>query len=267
MDAGVQLAEVLSVCRAVLDRPLLGAYLHGSAALGMLHPDSDLDVLAVVERALTNTEKRELVNGLKNVSEYPAATRRPVEVTVVVHDEIRPWRYPPRMDLQYGEWLRDTFEGDDGPWEARPAPDLASLITMVILADRPLFGPPPAGVFDLVPAEDYIDAIVTGIDGLVTDLEWDTRNVVLTLVRIWSTVSTGAIRSKDAAAAWACARLPAAHWSVVDRARRAYLGEITDDWGDELPSAGRCVEHLLVRINDRLAEPSTLPTSIRVART
>jgi streptomycin 3"-adenylyltransferase len=221
----------------------------------------------VVHTSLSDVERRALVNALKVVSEYPAATRRPVEVTVVVHDDIRPWRYPPRMDVQYGEWLREEFEGDDGPWSARPAPDVASLITMVLLADRPLFGPPAADLFEPVPAEDYFEAVTAGIEDLVADLEWDTRNVVLTLVRIWSTISTGSIRSKGTAAAWACARLPAEHGSIVDRARRSYLGEIADDWRDDLAAASLCVSHLRSTIDELLAPPHTLPTSIGLART
>jgi hypothetical protein len=46
------------------------------------------------------------------------------------------------------------------------------------------------------------------LPSLVADLESDTRNVLLTLARMWTTVATGRIVSKDAAAAWALERLP-----------------------------------------------------------
>jgi hypothetical protein len=50
-------------------------------------------------------------------------------------------------------------------------------------------------------------------------LPWNTRNVVLTLPRIWSAVATDNVLSKDSAAAWALPRLPEEHRPVLERAR------------------------------------------------
>jgi streptomycin 3"-adenylyltransferase len=126
-----------------------------------------------------------------------AGGRRPVELTIVVEGHIRPWRYPPQFDFQYGEWLREEFaRGTIAPGPTT-SPDLASLLTMVRLHSTPLLGPRAAAGLDPVPRADYLRAIVAGIEGLIEDLDWDARNVLLTLARIWSTVATGAIRSKD----------------------------------------------------------------------
>ena len=241
--------------RDVLGPDVVGAYLHGSAVLGGLRPRSDLDVLVVSRRRTTRVEKQRLVDRLLAVSGgEPPGPPRPVELTIVVESEIRPWRYPPRFDFQYGEWLRSEFErGNVEPWPAAN-PDLASLITMVLLGNRPLLGPPPAEVFDPVPRGDYNSAIVGGIDALLHDLEWDTRNVILTLARIWSTVATGDVRSKDDAAAWALARLPEEHRAVLERARAVYLGEEDERW-DDLESWVRPHADYDVGEIERLASP------------
>ena len=42
----------------------------------------------------------------------------------------------------------------------------------------------------------------------MADLEGDVRNVLLTLARVWFTLETGTIASKDVAADWAITRLP-----------------------------------------------------------
>ena len=84
--------------------------------------------------------------------------------------------------------------------QPEPAPDLSILITMV-LQNAVLFGPPPAQLLDPVPHDDLIRGAVAGIPHLLSDLESDTRNVLLTLARIWTTLQTGQLRSKDAAAA------------------------------------------------------------------
>jgi streptomycin 3"-adenylyltransferase len=229
-----QIDRIVSLVRDVLGEDAVGAYLHGSAVLGGLRPDSDIDVLVVSRRVTTPEEKRVLIDRLLAISGRgdPSGNARSVELTIVVESDIRPWRYPPRYDFQYGDWLRAQFRrGELTPWRT-PNPDLALLITMVLLGNHALFGPAPAEVFDPVPQEDVIRAILEGIPGLLEDLDSDTRNVVLTFARIWMTVATGVIRSKDAAADWALARLPEEHRPVLARARANYLGEEEERWDD-----------------------------------
>ena len=36
-------------------------------------------------------------------------TLRAIEVTLVVHDDIIPWRYPAKRELQFGEWQRNDI--------------------------------------------------------------------------------------------------------------------------------------------------------------
>ena len=231
-SAQAQTEAVLGLVGGVLGTDVAGAYLHGSAVLGGLRPHSDLDVLVVANRPMTGGERRTLGDGLLALSRYPARDGlRPVELTVVVRSAVRPWRHPPEREFQYGEWLRDGFERGEVPPPA-PDADLAPLITMVRLADRPLLGPPPADLLDPVPRGDLARAMTAGVPDLLDDLETDTRNVVLTLARIWSTLVTGEIRSKDAAADWALARLPHEHRPVLARARSIYLGGDEEHWDD-----------------------------------
>lgn len=246
-----QIDQVLTGVRGVLGPDLVGAYLHGSAALGGLHPRSDIDLFVVSTRRTTLEEKRCLVEHLLAVS---GGGPRPIELTIVVESEIRPWRYTPTMDFQYGEWLRGAFEsGDLEPWQTTTNPDLASLITMVLLGNRPLFGPPPAEILDAVPRSAHVEAMVAGIEPLLDDLASDTRNVLLTLARIWSSVDTGKVRSKDEAAAWALARLPEEHRAVLARARAIYLGEQEERWDDLRPNARAHADHVVGEI-ERLSQ-------------
>jgi predicted nucleotidyltransferase len=206
----------------VVGEILVGAYLHGSAVLGGLRPRSDVDVIAVITRRTTSDEQRALVDLLLTVSRRP----RPIEFELVVESEIRPWRYPPRFDFHYSELWRGEFEsGKLEPWTRRTNRDLASVITMTLVGDKPLFGPPPAEVFEPVPRRDYIDAVLRDTQTVDEHMEWDTRNVVLTLARIWSAVATSEVYAKDQAAAWALPRLPEEHRPVLEAARAVYRGE------------------------------------------
>jgi Domain of unknown function (DUF4111) len=87
---------------------------------------------------------------------------------------------------------------------------------------------------------------------LLGDLASDTRNVILTLARIWSTVATDVIRSKDEAATWALARLPEEHRAVLARARAIYLGDEQERWEDLEPRVRPHVDYVVAEI-ERLA--------------
>ncbi len=245
-----QIQEIVRLVDLVLGREVIGAYLHGSSVLGGLKPASDVDVLVVAGRRMTDQERRRLLDGLLRLSGSPNQAR-PVELAVVAHPDVRPWRFPPICDFLYGEWLRPDFEAG-GPPEPQPMPDLALLMAMVLAGDHPLTGPPPAQVLDPVPHADVVTASMAGIPGLLRDLDDDTRNVLLTLVRIWFTLATGRLTSKEAAAEWALTRLPSKHRPALEHAQELYLHRRYSEeiWSDELKARARALaDHVVTEIN------------------
>lgn len=241
----------MTLVRDVLGADALGAYLFGSAALGGLKPESDLDVLVLSRRRTERKEKARLVERLLSISgrATPTGRWRRLEVTIVVDDEIRPWRFPPRFDFQYGDWFRRKFEaGELEPWPSTTNGDLATLIAMARVGDSPLFGPRPAQAFEPVPHADLIAAMTGDIPSLLDVLDRDTGNIVLTLTRIWSTATTAEFRSKDAAADWALERLPDEHRAVLARARAVYLGEEEERWDDLREQIRPHADHVVAEI-------------------
>ncbi|MCL3998932.1 aminoglycoside adenylyltransferase family protein [Streptomyces lavenduligriseus] len=234
-----QVQQIVELVGGVLGQDVIGTCLHGSSVLGGLRPASDLDVLVVSRRRMDEQDRRTLLGGLLRISGSRNKVR-PVELTVVVQSQVRPWRYPPTGDFLYGEWLRAEYEAGEVP-QPEPMPDLALLITMALAGDRPLTGPHPAEILDPVPQADLVRASVAGIPGLLDDLDSDTRNVLLTLARIWTTLATGQIKSKDAAADWALARLPPEHRPVLEHARQLYLdcSYSEESWNDALQAQVR----------------------------
>ena len=250
-----QIATVLAMLEETLGPSLLGTYLYGSAVEGGLRPDSDVDLFGVVERRLTADEQRGIIGALLPIS--GRATRRPgwrpIEVTLVVNQDVQPWRYPPRLELHYGEWLRSEFlSGNFAPWRA-DSPDVAILITMVVAQGEALRGPPARELLPSVPRAHVARAMVDELPMLVEDLETDTRNVLLTLARIWMTLMNGEVRAKDVAARWAARRVSTEHRKLLDRARAGYLGEVEDRW-DDVQAVTALADELLDRI-ERAARP------------
>ncbi|MGN9786533.1 hypothetical protein ACTMTF_34280 [Nonomuraea sp. ZG12] len=171
-----QLEQTVGLVRDVVGPELVGTYLHGSSVLGGLCPASDLDVLAVTQASLEEGQRRSLLKGLLEISGLTPEVR-PVELTVGVQSEVRPWRFPPIGDFLYGEWLREDFLAGGTP-QPVPMPDLALVLTMVLAGDRPLTGPRPAEVLAPVPHADLMRASIAGVPELLAELDGDTRNVL-----------------------------------------------------------------------------------------
>lgn len=219
---------------AVLGDAAISTYLYGSAVLGGLRPDSDIDLLVVTRRTMEQGERAALVDALLDLSGRTARRKpgRPIELTVVVRDAVRPWSYPPQEDFQYGEWLRDEYNAGVVPGP-RLNPDLAVLMTLVLNGSIALQGPPAGEVLAPVPDADLMRGSAAGVPALLDEVQTDTRNVLLTLARVWTTLVTGAVSAKDEAADWAITRLPAEHRPPMALAREAYLGQAVVDWEEQ----------------------------------
>lgn len=254
-DAQEQLGAVVALLREVLDDALLGVYPHGSTGRDDLRPTSDLDVLAVVEAAMTGEQRRLLLEGLLDVSGRRARVRpgRPVDLTVMRDAGLRAWRYPPPVEFQYGEWLRDAYESGFLPEAGEDADATVLLVSALAARLPPLHGPALDGLVDEVPAGDLRRATISDMHGLLAELEHDTRDVVLTLARAWTTLATGEVRSKDDAAEWALGRLPAGSTETMDVLRAArddYRGGGEPQWPALLPAARRAADELIRRLED-----------------
>ncbi|MCC7449434.1 MAG: DUF4111 domain-containing protein [Anaerolineae bacterium] len=263
-----QIVRCLHLVEGVLGRDLLGMYVYGSSIVGGLQKYSDIDLFVVSNRSTTREEKAHLATRMLTISRNYSAmlsaidnagvdqhlSQRPIEMTIVVASAIKPWHYPPTFDFQYGDWLRKAFEnGNIEPWSTKVMPDLAMLITQVLLASRTLLGPAPDQLLDPVPYRDFMIATGKELGSLMADLTSDTRNVLLTFARIWSTVETDAIRSKPDAAAWVLDRLPTAYRPVMQRACAICIGQEPEHWHDIRTLIQPCADFMISKIREQLS--------------
>ncbi|XXX74486.1 aminoglycoside adenylyltransferase family protein [Sorangium sp. So ce134] len=236
-----QVDRAVEALRRRLGDSMQAAYLFGSAVVGGLRPGSDVDLLVASREPLRGEPRSRLVEDLLAISAPVGEARgRPLDVTLVVIGDIVPWRHPPMCELQFGEWLRpDLLAGRIPP--PRPDPDLAILLTTAREHSIALAGPPAAALFAPVPAADLRRAMVTLFPELIAGARGDERNALLTVARMWATLSSGEILPKDVAAERMLAVLPDEHRAALALARAGYLGEARDDWSHR----GRDVEGFL----------------------
>lgn len=225
-------AAVEAVASALGDN-VEAIYLYGSSVDGGLRPHSDVDLLVVVSRDLTEEERRSLVTYMTPISSRHRRPQdwHPLEVTVAVAADLNPWCHPARVQVQLGEWMRDDLDAGKVP-EPHDSPDLTVLASQVLSSAKTLVGPEPAVLIAEPPTADLQRAMVDSLPTLISDLETDTANVLLTLARMWFTTETGKFAPKDVAADWAITRSDAEDLSPLERARDVYLGEHQDTWGD-----------------------------------
>lgn len=228
-----QLGQVTEVLNRILGENLLAIHLYGSAVDGGLKPQSDLDLLVTVSQPLSESQRAQLMSSLPGLSAPPGESERyrALEVTVVRLADVVPWRFPPRREMQFGEWLRDEIAA--GRYEpAQEDIDLTILLTKARNRSIALQGEPAGQLFDEIPIADLRRTFAHALRlwNQPADVQGEERHIVLTLARIWYSAAHNAqITSKDGAASWLIPQLPACYGALLVSARRAYLGQEKDN--------------------------------------
>ncbi|GGO50360.1 streptomycin 3-adenylyltransferase [Roseovarius pacificus] len=249
-----QIRSASAILHRIFGDALLGVYLHGSAVSGGLQPQSDIDLLVVVDSELTESQRNGLLMDLLRLSgRHPAVPGGPrcLEVVVFCQSELVRGDYPARAEFVYGEWLRDAFEAGESPIPERD-PEYSLVIAQAREEAIPLLGPPGDELLTEVSPEHVRQAMRDALPDLLNGLHGDERNVLLTLARMWHTASTGKFITKDAAATWAIPRLSGPDAMTLEHARRAYLGEVTDDWSSQSDAAQKLAGHMGEYVTDLL---------------
>lgn len=258
-SAARQVAAALLAVRDCAGENLSAGYLLGSALTGGLQAHSDIDLLFVIRQPLSIESRRQLTSQLLAISAPPGHPQgRPLEVTLLLASQLDPWRYPPMCEYQFGEWLRPELEAGQLIL-ARSDPDLVILLATVRQESETLLGPPATERFPVRPAADLSRAIAGTLPDIVAGWRGDERNALLALCRMWVTLETGQIVSKDRAAAWALVRLPDTHLPIVECARADYLGRQRPDWRALQGQVEAAVGDLRGRVKDALDHPRSRP--------
>ena len=244
----------MDLLKHTLGDKLLAVYLYGSATLAGLQKYSDIDLFVVVKKSTTSKQKKALLDGLLPLSGlYKKGRARPIELTLVIKSDVNPWRYPPKFDFQYGEWLRKDFErGVLEPWQDKFMAELAILMTQVMLSHEILYQQTHEVLFCDVPYSDFIAATQLILDELKGSVDTDTRNVLLTLSRIWYTLEANEISSKHESAMWVLDHLPCEYHPALIKAINISMGKNVEDWEGVKPHILPCTEYMLNHINKKI---------------
>ncbi len=251
-DRQIELA--VAAVHDCLGETVVAIYLGGSAGSGKLQPQSDIDLLVVVDRSLTDDRRKALLKALLQLSgRHPARPNGPrcLDVSVFCRSELADGDYPPRAEFIYGEWLREIYEAGERPVSVQD-PDNTLVLAQIRRESLPLHGPPPTMLLPEVLSEQVRHAIRDALPAMLDSLHGDERNVLLTLARMWHTAETGAFVSKATAADWAIPQLDDRNAGTLEYACKAYLGKNIDEWSSRSGDAQRLAECLSGQVTKSL---------------
>lgn len=249
-----QLRATLELVQKILTPNVQALYLHGSAVAGGLRPQSDLDVLAVVDAPLSDEQRQDLIAALLSVSApHPATPGGPrcIELVVCRLADLQRNVHPAKVEFIYGEWLRDAFK-EGYLSDAAADPEYTLLLAQARQQAQLLWGSDVLADVPATPIEHIRQAMRDGVDPLYEGLRGDERNVLLTLARMWRTGVHGDFVTKEQAAEWAIPRLSAELAKTLEYARLAYVGEVLDRWDTRGKEAERLAQALLGNIKQAL---------------
>jgi predicted nucleotidyltransferase len=241
-----QVQDTTSALSDTLGSNLVAVWLHGSGLTGKLRPQSDIDLMVVLSGELGENQRDALLATLMDLSAlHPAGPDDPrcLEVIGFCRGDLGQTSISARAEFLYGEWLRKGFLTGKrlDPVEK---PDNTLMLAQARAKSRALLGPPASELLPHIPRELVRRAMQAAIPELMEGLLGDERNVLLTLARMWHTARSGSFILKDEAAAWAIPQLQDQDAALLDLARCAYLGEVTDDWAGRSEATQRLAMHL-----------------------
>lgn len=217
-----QLNEVIKIIKDEIGESLIGLYLYGSATQEGLKINSDIDMLSVTSKSISQRKKSILAKKIMKIFRKinDSNDLRYVELTNVVINDIIPWKHPVYQDFIYGEWLRSEYQkGDFGKREKNP--DVTILLYQVKQKGISLL----SNKFELpsIPFQDVKLAMREMVPIISGEIIGDESNSILTLCRILYTLESKEIVSKDIAATKVKAKFNLKHQKVIESAINEYL--------------------------------------------
>jgi streptomycin 3"-adenylyltransferase len=216
------LTETLSVLHPLLSDDLVGVYLYGSLAMRCFNPESsDVDVILVVRKSLSEEKRRKVIEHLKGV----CSDEKRLELSIVGMEALRKPTYPLKVCLHYEYWgntLENTMDSEI----------LSNLYTARKRGFR-VWGAPIHAVFSKVPSKYHLRSVIEDLQNTKEHLHENQElagyNVpaywVLGSCRILAFIREGRVLSKAEGGQWGLTNLPKKYHDIIQQALACYQRE------------------------------------------
>ncbi len=218
----------------ILGDNLVGIYLHGSAVMGCFNEKkSDIDLLIVVDTALSNEIKRRYMDMVVELNTY--APKKGIELSIVRENVCKPFVYPTPFELHFSimhlQWYKanpsdyiDKMNGTDK--------DLAAHFTIIYHRGKRLYGKEIKDVFEEVSREFYFDSIWYDIENAEEEIMANPTYIILNLCRVLAYKKDGLILSKQEGGNWGIDNVPKKYHCLILHALDEYLSDRSMEWDE-----------------------------------
>ena len=233
-----QVSMFLEALKTNLGDNLVGVYLHGSLAMGCFNPErSDIDILVITMHSMTVETKRTIAEILLRSSMAPF----PIEISLIVEQDIRPFQHPLPFDMHYSERWREKYHDElaHGEWmkwnnETGHDLDLTAHLMVTLKRGISLYGKSIQDAIPAIPGQFYSASILEDYkDARAARLKMPVY-FVLNACRVYAYLQEGSIFSKDEGGAWALRMLPQELCGIVEQALDIYRGDRKDEHLDRV---------------------------------
>lgn len=255
-----QLESIKQFLQRTFQDKLYAIYLYGSYINGGLKRKSDLDILVIIERAITASERQQIAKVLLQIS-VPVghASARALEITILNKETITTKKPPYSYQLQYGEWLRDDLLHGT-LLTAQSDPDISILLRQAQLHHITILGPNLNQWLPPISDEQIKNAIQQSYPQIIA--HWkddrDELNQILALCRMAYTLNKKTIVAKDVAARWFLQYLNHEDQTILQLIIDEYKGEGNEqNWPDRHLELSKIVDVLQQNIEPHILDYPT----------
>lgn len=213
-------------CRIFEDN-LIGIYLHGSIAMGCFNPmKSDLDILFVVENAITDLQKKKFMDVIVALNDNAPA--KGIEMSLIRSEYCKNFVYPTPFDLHFSNMHLNWYKSNPNEYiEKMKGTDHDLAAHFVITKNRGivLYGKPINDVFGEISSEAYLDSIKNDIIGSQDEVIDNSIYIILNLCRVLAYVEDRLVLSKKEGGEWGIKNIDGKYKGLIKEALVCYASD------------------------------------------
>ena len=210
--------------KSIIDKNLVGIYLHGSLAMGCYTTGSDIDFIALVKKPMDIETKKAIIKSTMNLKDLP---KKGIEISIVLEKHAKEFIYPTPFELHYSDSHKDRYISDsDYICGGFMDKDLAAHFTIIKHKGICLYGKSIEEAFSDVPKRYYIDSIISDVANAKEDIIENTVYITLNLCRVLYYMKENVICSKLDAGMWAKTMVPQQYRKIVEEAVEVYINKL-----------------------------------------
>jgi len=227
MESQELLDKLVEYSCHIFENNLVGIYLHGSMAMGCFNAmKSDIDIVVVVENAITDLQKKMFMDVIVVLNDKAPA--KGIEMSLVKSEYCKNLVYPTPFDLHFSTMHLNWYKSNSKDYiEKMNGTDHDLAAHFIITKNRGivLYGKAISDVFGDIPSEVYLDSIKSDITDSQDEIIDNPIYIILNLCRVLAYVKDGLVLSKKEGGEWGLKNIEGKYRGLIKDALVCYSSD------------------------------------------